>query len=115
MVFLTFKDSIVGSINWQTSCLIFFSEKKVFKLIFFKEWCVFRFYLEFECSFEEKNNNFLNVPLCVALMWLKCLLKCALNTHLKVGRTMRGLPPALGTAGSIKVCDLIKFSMGSEI
>lgn len=51
----------------------------------------------------------------MSLMWLKCLLKCALNTHLKVGRTMRGLPPALGTAGSIKVCDLIKFSMGSEI
>lgn len=63
----------------------------------------------------KKKKKFLKCALYVSLMWLKCLLKCALNTHLKVGRTMRGLPPALGTAGSIKVCDLIKFSMGSEI
>lgn len=63
----------------------------------------------------KKKKQFLECALYVSLMWLKCLLKCALNTHLKVGRTMRGLPPALGTAGSIKVCDLIKFSMGSEI
>lgn len=62
-----------------------------------------------------KKKKILKCALYVSLMWLKCLLKCALNTHLKVGRTMRGLPPALGTAGSIKVCDLIKFSMGSEI
>lgn len=63
----------------------------------------------------KKKKQFFKCALYVSLMWLKCLLKCALNTHLKVGRTMRGLPPALGTAGSIKVCDLIKFSMGSEI
>lgn len=65
MVFLTFKDSIVGSINWQTSCLIFFFREKDFETdltFFFKEWCVFKFYLEFECSFEEEKNNFLNVP-----------------------------------------------------
>lgn len=63
----------------------------------------------------KKKKYFFKCVLYVFLMWFKCLFKCVLNIYLKVGRIMRGFFLVLGIVGFIKVCDLIKFSMGFEI
>lgn len=68
MVFLTFKDSIVGSINWQTSCLIFFPKKKVFKLIlpsFSRNGVYLSFILNLNAVLKKK--------------FLKCAFMCGFN------------------------------------
>lgn len=73
------------------------------------------FILNLNVVLKKKNNFNIECVLYVFLMWFKCLFKCVLNIYLKVGRIMRGFFLVLGIVGFIKVCDLIKFSMGFEI